>query len=46
MSIEQHIEELRGELRNALDRGERKWRVAELAEAEAGLKAILNEPLD
>ena len=37
MLIEQHIEELRAELRNAVYGDERKWIVTELATAEAKL---------
>ena len=39
MLIEQHIEELRAELRNAVEREERQWIIAELAKAEAELEA-------
>ncbi len=46
MSIEQHIEELCAELRNAVDREERKWIVAELAEAEAKRDALLDSLLE
>ena len=46
MLIEQHIEELRAELRNAVEREERQWIIAELAKAEAELEAILRDPLE
>ncbi|WP_421405553.1 hypothetical protein [Agrobacterium fabrum] len=42
MTIEQHIEELRAELRNAVDREERQQIVAELAAAVAELDALLD----
>jgi F0F1-type ATP synthase epsilon subunit len=41
MTIEQHIEELRAELRNAVDRDERGQIEAELAAAVAELDALL-----
>lgn len=41
MTIEQHIEELRAELRNAIDLEERQQIVAELATAVAELDALL-----
>lgn len=41
MMIEQHIEELRAELRNAIDLEERQQIVAELAAAVAELDAML-----
>ena len=41
ISIEQHIEELRAELRNAVDRDERLQIGAELAQAYAELKAAI-----
>ncbi|WP_320202126.1 hypothetical protein RMR16_024515 (plasmid) [Agrobacterium sp. rho-13.3] len=40
MLIEQHIEELRAELRNAVYNDERKWIVAELELAQAELAVI------
>ncbi|KAA3497937.1 hypothetical protein DXM27_24650 [Rhizobium rhizogenes] len=40
MLIEQHIEELRAELRNAVYDDERKWIVAELELAQAELAVI------
>ncbi|TCM48358.1 hypothetical protein C8J36_11458 [Rhizobium sp. PP-F2F-G48] len=43
MTIEQHIEELRAELRNAVDRKERQQIVAELAAAVAELDALLEK---
>lgn len=39
MTIEQHIEELRAELRNAYDADERRQIESELAEAAAELEA-------
>ncbi|MBZ9761732.1 hypothetical protein LB553_12730 [Mesorhizobium sp. CA8] len=41
ISIEQHIEELRAELRNAVYRDERRWMEAELAQAQAELEAAI-----
>jgi hypothetical protein len=41
MTIEQHIEELRAELRNVIDLEERQQIVAELATAVAELDALL-----
>ncbi len=41
MTIEQHIEELRAELRNAIDHEERQQILAELATAVAELDALL-----
>jgi len=41
MTIEQHIEELRAELRNAIDLEERQQILAELAAAVAELNALL-----
>lgn len=41
MTIEQHIEELRAELRNAVDRKERRQIEADLAAAVAELDALL-----
>lgn len=41
MTIEQHIEELRAELRNALDRKERRQIEAELAAAVDERNALL-----
>lgn len=43
MSIDQHIEELRAELRNAVHRGERRWIEKELAKALAEREAIWAE---
>jgi hypothetical protein len=43
MTLEQHIEELRAELRNAVIRKERRWIEAELKRALAGLDARLDE---
>jgi hypothetical protein len=43
MSIDQHIEELRSELRNAVDRDERRWIEEELAMALAEREAIWAE---
>lgn len=43
ISIEQHIEELRAELRNAVDRNERLQIGEELAQAYAALKAANTE---
>ncbi|MBS7708078.1 hypothetical protein [Chelatococcus asaccharovorans] len=40
MSIDQHIEELRAELRNAVYRNERRWIEKELAKALAEREAI------
>ncbi|WP_292364691.1 hypothetical protein [Mesorhizobium sp.] len=40
MSIDQHIEELRAELRNAVDANERRWIKEELAMALAEREAI------
>ena len=44
MLIEQHIEELRAELRNAVIREERDEILADLAKAEAELEEIFSEP--
>ncbi len=41
--LEQHIEELRAELRNAVIRKDRRWIEAELKRALAGLDARLDE---
>ena len=41
MSIDQHIEELRAELRNAVYRKERRWIEKELATALAEREAII-----
>lgn len=41
MSIDQHIEELRAELRNAVYRDERQWIKAELAKAIAERDLLL-----
>ncbi|MCO5066908.1 MAG: hypothetical protein M9924_21305 [Rhizobiaceae bacterium] len=41
MSIDQHIEELRAELRNAVYRDERRWIETELAKAIAERDAML-----
>ena len=41
MTIEQHIEELRAELHNAVDHEERQQIMAELAAAVAELDALL-----
>ncbi len=43
MMLEQHIEELRAELRNAVIRKDRRWIEAELKRALAGLDARLDE---
>jgi hypothetical protein len=43
MSINQHIEELRAKLRNAVDRDERRWIEEELAMALAEREAIWAE---
>lgn len=43
MSIDQHIEELRAELRNAVYRDERRWMKDALATALAERKAIWTE---
>jgi hypothetical protein len=43
MMLEQHIEELRAELRNAVIRKERRWIEAELKRALAELDARLDE---
>lgn len=43
MIIEQHIEELRAELRNAVDPVERRWIVAELELARAELEVLMAE---
>ncbi|TIW18919.1 MAG: hypothetical protein E5V63_34250, partial [Mesorhizobium sp.] len=43
MSIDQHIEELRAELRNAVDADERRWIKEELAMALAEREAIWAE---
>ena len=43
MSIDQHIEELRAELRNAVDPDERRWIEEELAMALAEREAIWAE---
>jgi len=43
MSIDQHIEELRAELRNAVDPEERRWIKEELAMALAEREAIWTE---
>ena len=43
MSIDQHIEELRAELRNAVYRDERRWIEQELARALAEREAIWAE---
>ncbi|CVI63058.1 hypothetical protein CFBP4996_27210 (plasmid) [Agrobacterium leguminum] len=40
MSIDQHIEELRAELRNAVYRNERRWIEKELAKALAEREAL------
>ncbi|MGV2114187.1 hypothetical protein ACQZ46_23325 [Agrobacterium salinitolerans] len=40
MSIDQHIEELRAELRNAVHRSERRWIEKELAKALAEREAL------
>lgn len=40
MSIDQHIEELRAELRNAVYRSERRWIERELAKALAAREAL------
>jgi hypothetical protein len=42
MMLEQHIEELRAELRNAVIRKDRRWIEAELKRALAGLDARLD----
>lgn len=44
MSIDQHIEELRAELRNAVYRDERRWIEDELAMALAEREAMWAEP--
>ena len=44
MLIEQHIEELRAELRNAVIREERDEILADLAKAEAELEEAFSEP--
>jgi hypothetical protein len=41
MSIDQHIEELRAELRNAVYRDERRWIKTELAKAIAEREVLL-----
>lgn len=43
MMLEQHIEELRAELRNAVIRKERRWIEAELKRALAELDARLDD---
>lgn len=43
ISIDQHIEELRAEARNAVDRDERRWIEAELQEALAERDTIWTE---
>jgi hypothetical protein len=43
MSIDQHIEELRAELRNAVYRDERRWIEQELAKAVAERDALFAE---
>ncbi len=43
MTLEQHIEELRAELRNAVIRKDRRWIEAELKRALAELDARLDE---
>ncbi|MES5047703.1 hypothetical protein ACTJJ7_11805 [Phyllobacterium sp. 22229] len=43
MSIDQHIEELRAELRNAVYKDERQWIKAELAKALAERDALWAE---
>jgi hypothetical protein len=43
MSIDQHIEELRAELRNAVYRNERRWIEKELAKALAEREALWAE---
>lgn len=45
MSIDQHIEELRAELRNAVYRKERRWIEKELAMALAEREAIWAEQI-
>ena len=44
MPIEQHIEELRAELRNSVVYEERDEIIADLAKAEAELRAAFSEP--
>lgn len=43
ISLDQHIEELRAELRNAVYRDERRWIEKELAKATAERDAMLAE---
>jgi hypothetical protein len=43
MSIEQHIDELRAELRNAVNADERRWIEEELVMAQAEREAIFAE---
>ncbi|WP_198931560.1 hypothetical protein [Rhizobium rhizosphaerae] len=46
MTIEQHIEELRAELKNAVDAAERRKVMAELELAQAELAVLLAEDVN